>query len=325
MKHKLSVVISAYNEESRIKDCLDSVTWVDEIIVVDNSSTDGTSDIAKKYTGKVYLQPNDPFKIDLQKNAGFEKATGDYILSIDADEKASEELKEEIQKLMTHSNLKEGYFIPRHNFIFGKKIEHSGWYPDHQLRLFKRGKGKYENSVHKEIKLDGEAEYLKEHLIHNNYESIVQFINKNMIIYAQIKAGDLLKRNYSLRPGDLIRVPSKEFLSRFFAREGYKDGLHGLFLSLFMAASELAVLGYVWEKGGFKEGSLAEILKDTESELKEFNKNFSFWFLSIKIKESKNPLRKLSLKLRNKSSTFSPRSIKLNNLRGFKRVLDKLK
>ena len=87
MKQKISVVISAHNEESRIEACLDSVKWADEIIVVDNSSSDKTAEIARKYTDKVYLQPNDPLKIDLQKNAGFEKATGDFILSLDADER----------------------------------------------------------------------------------------------------------------------------------------------------------------------------------------------------------------------------------------------
>src|SRR3989344_597627 len=301
MKHKLSIVISAYNEESKLEDCLRSAKWADEIIVVDNSSTDNTAQIAKKYTDKIYNQPNDPLKIDIQKNTGFEKATGGYILSLDADEEVSPELRKEIEELLKKEVLRDGYLIPRKNIIFGKTMEYSGWYPDHQLRLFRKGKGLFKTeTVHQGISLDGEAEKLNQHLLHHNYESISQFIQKNMIIYARNQANALIKNNYELKPGDLIKIPSKEFLSRFFGRKGYKDGLHGLFLSFLMAASHLVILAYVWEKEGFKEVSSKEVLEDAESEFRTLRKDLKFWFLSIKINESKNPIRKLSLKLESK-------------------------
>ena len=121
-----------------------------------------------------------------------------------------------------------------------------------------------------------------------------------MIIYAKNQANALIKNNYDLKPGDLIKIPSKEFLSRFFGRKGYKDGLHGLFLSLLMAASHLVILAYVWEKEGFKEVSSKEVLEDAESEFRVLRKDLIFWFLSIKINESKNPIRKLSLKIESK-------------------------
>ena len=301
MKHKISIVISAYNEESKLEDCLRSAKWADEIIVVDNSSTDNTAQIAKKYTDKIYNQPNDPLKIDIQKNTGFEKATGGYILSLDADEEVSPELRKEIEELLKKEVLRDGYLIPRKNIIFGKTMEYSGWYPDHQLRLFRKGKGLFKTeTVHQGISLDGEAEKLNQHLLHHNYESISQFIQKNMIIYARNQANALIKNNYELKPGDLIKIPSKEFLSRFFGRKGYKDGLHGLFLSLLMAASHLVILAYVWEKEGFKEVSSKEVLEDAESEFRTLRKDLKFWFLSIKINESKNPIRKLSLKIESK-------------------------
>lgn len=301
MKHKLSIVISAYNEESKLESCLQSSKWADEIIVVDNSSTDNTAQIAKKYTKKVYSQQNNPLKIDIQKNTGFEKATGDYILSLDADEEVSPELRKEIEELLGKEVLIEGYLIPRKNIIFGKTMENSGWYPDHQLRLFKKGKGGFKTeTVHQGISVEGDKEYLSEHLIHHNYENISQFIQKNMIIYAKNQASALIKNNYDLKPGDLIKIPSKEFLSRFFGRKGYRDGLHGLFLSLLMAASHLVILAYVWEKEGFKEVSSKEVLEGAESELRVLHKDLKFWFLSIRINESKNPFRKLSLKLESK-------------------------
>lgn len=307
MKNKLSVVISAFNEEEKLDKCLSSVKWADEIIVVDNSSTDKTADIAKKYTDKVYIQTNDPQKIDIQKNTGFEKATGEFILSLDADEEVSPELRKEIEELLENGELKNGYLIPRKNIIFGKIIEHCGWYPDHQLRLFKKGKGLFKTeTVHQGISVDGEIEQLSQHLVHHNYENISQFIQKNMIIYARNQANALIKNNYELKPGDLIKLPSKEFLSRFFARKGYRDGIHGLFLSLLMAASHLVMLGFVWEKQGFKEVSSPNVLKETELELKDLSKELKFWFLSIKVEETKNPIRKLSLKLKNKVQHLSP-------------------
>lgn len=301
MKNRLSVVISAYNEEEKLDKCLDSVKWADEIVVMDNSSTDKTADIAKKYTEKVYSQTNDPLKIDIQKNAGFEKATSEFILSLDADEEVGPELKKEIEALLEKENLKDGYFVPRKNIIFGKTIEHSGWYPDHQLRIFRKGKGIFKTeTVHQGINVDGDKEYLSEHLLHRNYENISQFIQKNMIIYAKNQANALIKTGYVLTPGDLIKIPWKEFLSRYFARKGYKDGIHGLFLSLLMAASHLVMLGYVWEKEGFREVSSRKVLEDAESEFIAVNKDLKFWFVSIKIDESKNPIRKLSLKLKSK-------------------------
>ncbi|MCL4417363.1 MAG: glycosyltransferase family 2 protein, partial [Actinobacteria bacterium] len=143
--NKLSAVISAFNEEKKIEDCLKSVVHLaEEIIVVDNASTDNTSKIAKKYATKVYSQKNDPRLIDLQKNFGFEKATGDWILCLDADERITPELNEEIRGLLKNGESDtEGYYIPRKNIIFNKWIKHTGWYPDYQLRLFRREKGKF--------------------------------------------------------------------------------------------------------------------------------------------------------------------------------------
>jgi len=154
----LSVVITAFNEERKIKECLESVkdlAW--EIIIVDNSSTDKTVDVAKKYTQKIYSQKNDPQNIDIQKNFGFSKARGEWILSLDADERVIPELAEEIRgEIEREENGVKGYFIPRKNIIFGKWIEHTGWWPDYQLRLFKKGKGKYQQRhVHQNISLDG--------------------------------------------------------------------------------------------------------------------------------------------------------------------------
>ena len=124
----ISVVISAYNEEQNIKDCIESVVdFANEIIVVDNSSTDKTQEIAKKSGAVIYVQENDPKKIDLQKNFGFEKAKEEWILSLDADERLTPKLAQEITKTLSSDSHTSGYYIPRKNIIFGKWIKNSIW------------------------------------------------------------------------------------------------------------------------------------------------------------------------------------------------------
>src|SRR5579862_7963340 len=178
---KVSAVISAFNEEKNIQRCLESLSFASEIIVVDNSSSDKTAEIAKKYTKKVFTQKNNPSQIDLQKNFGFEKATSEWILSIDADEEISKELAKEIKSTILQKDYINGYWIPRKNIIFGKFIEHSGWFPDPQLRLFKKGTAKFVKAhVHEPVKLSGESAYLKNYIIHHHYENIAEFLNKTV-------------------------------------------------------------------------------------------------------------------------------------------------
>ena len=221
---------------------------------------------------------------------------------MDADEKVSEELKEEIMSILT-SKLPSmnGYWIPRKNIIFGKWIKHAGWYPDHQLRFFKKDKGKFEEkNVHEMIRLDGEAEFLKEHLIHYNFETISQFLHKHLNIYAANEADDILAKGYVYDWLDAIRFPAKEFLSRFFAREGYKEGVHGLIISILMAFYHLVIFAKIWEMQGFKEIYDQNILDKTEKEFKNFHKEMRYWFLNEKIKSTKNVFNRLRLKVKNK-------------------------
>ena len=291
--NKLSAVISVYNEEKNIERCLKSLDFADEIIVVDNSSTDKTVEVAKKYTDKVFTQKNDPSAIDLQKNFGFEKASSEWILSLDGDEEISKELREEIKYAIKKTTIVNGYWIPRQNFIFGKWIEHSGWYPDYQLRLFKKGKGKFINKhVHEPLTIEGETGHLRHNIIHHNYETILQFVQKNIIVYAPNEAEELLKKGYEFSFFDAIKLPLNEFLSRFFARKGYKDGYHGLMLALLMAFYYFVVFAYIWEKNGFKQYDKGNFLNDTEKEVKNAGKDILYWMSKEKIGSMKNPIKR---------------------------------
>lgn len=297
----LSVVVSAYNEEAKIAECLELVKWADEIVFVDNESTDKTAAIVKKYTSAIFTRPNN-LMLNVNKNFGFTKATSDWILSLDADERVTPELREEIESgIMNQEPFDSaqgksginGFWIPRKNIIFGKWMQHTGWYPDHQMRLFRRGKGKFaEAHVHEMIEVGGQTAYFKEHLLHYNYDSVGQFFYKATAIYAPNEAEQLLKKGYTFSSMDALRFPFREFLNRFFAQEGYKDGFHGLMLSLLMAMYHFIVFAKLWEKEGFKDGN-ENVLREVEQELRQERKELSHWFSQEKMKKTKNPLQKI--------------------------------
>lgn len=302
---KISAVISAFNEEANIERCLKSLSFADEIIVVDHQSQDNTQKLAKKYTDKVFSQENNPAEIDLQKNFGFAKATNEWILSIDADEEVSKELAEEIKSILkakpsSVANIN-GFWIPRKNFMFGKWIkENTGWYPDYQLRLFRKDKGRYESRhVHKDLSIDGETEKLKEHIIHHNYDSIEQYVKK-ILIYAPNEADEYLHGDYNFSYFDVIRFPISDFMAWFFARKGYKDGFHGLVLALMQAFYHFLVFAFIWEKQGFKEYDKEDFLKDTEKEFKRAGREIMYWISKEKLEMLKNPIQKNLQKISNK-------------------------
>jgi glycosyltransferase involved in cell wall biosynthesis len=135
----LSVVIITHNEEENIGECLESVRWADEIIVVDSDSSDKTEEICGTFGVNFIKEPWKGFA--LQKNSAIEKASRNWILSLDADERVTPELRKEIAAILESGNPHEGYFIARKNFFLGRWIRRCGWYPDYNLRLFQKGKG----------------------------------------------------------------------------------------------------------------------------------------------------------------------------------------
>lgn len=300
---KISIAILTFNEQDNIKDCLESVKWADEIILVDEKSSDKTVEIAKKYTKNIILvdhgsatgKTHDTM-FHKHKQLAIEKCTGDWIFQIDADERVSEELKNEIiQKC--HSELcgeaasllisESGFSVPRKSKIFGKYLEHTGWYPDYQVKLFKNGKGRYPcKSVHELIEIDGETGTLKSDLLHEHYKSVEQFIDR----MNRYTTNDAEFINKPVVWSDAIKYPLDEFLKRFFYWEGYKDGLHGLVLSLLMAANRLIVFSKLWEKQGFRSDKVT--LNDFYEQVKLVAKDFKYWQLAVE----KNPVKKALIK-----------------------------
>ena len=291
----LSVVISAYNEGKNIKDCLSSVKWADEIILVDNTSTDKTVEIAKEFTNKIYIRPNN-LMLNINKNYGFSKATSEWVLSLDADERVTDELEEEIIKATRYKI--DGFWIPRKNIIFGKWIKHGIWWPDYQLRLFKKEAGKFRcKHVHEYLKVEGKTTKLKSPLIHYNYQTVSQYLYKLDKIYTENEAENIIESYKQLVWQDALRMPVRDFLKTFFAQEGYKDGIHGLVLSLLQSFYALVVFAKVWEKQGFKGETDKDFSNKVVEECKRLGEEFKYWLIQTKLKTEKNPFKKVLVRL----------------------------
>ena len=297
MKQTLSVVISAYNEEKKIGACIASVAGLaHEIIVIDNSSTDGTAKIASSLKAVVFKKENN-LMLNINKNYGFEKAKGTWILNLDADEEVTEELKDEIQHILESepSQIKKGYWISRKNIIFGKWIQYGLWWPDKQLRLFQKGSGKFQcKHIHEYVDVDGEIGELTHPYIHHNYDSISQYLLK-LERCTTSEAIALTETQYQLSWFDAIRFPISDFMKIFFAQSGYKDGLHGLVLSLFQGFYSFIVFTKLWEMEQFSQKSVT--LPAITGELEKQGREFSYWMLSAKIRESHNFLYRIILKI----------------------------
>ena len=155
---RLSVTIIAWNEEERLRACLESVAWADEIVVVDAESGDKTVQIAHEFTDKVSVRPWPGFAA--QKNFAIDQATGDWILSLDADERVTPELRDRVRAILKDKSAVDGYSIPRRNIFWGAWVRHGGLYPDYQLRLFRRSAGRFvENAVHESVTVSGRVSH----------------------------------------------------------------------------------------------------------------------------------------------------------------------
>lgn len=291
----ISVVLSVFNVSETISQCLSSVSWADEIVVIDNESTDKTVAIAKKFTKNIFTRPNNPM-LNVNKNYGFTKATGDWIICLDGDEVITAELAKEIQEKAL-SSAPVGYWIPRKNIIFGKWIQHGLWWPDKQLRLFRRGRGKFPcKHVHEYIEVDGPTLDLSEPFLHYNYQTVSQFLRKMETIYTENEVKNLMAANYQFAWYDAIRFPVSDFVKIYFAQEGYKDGLHGLVLGILQALYSFVVFAKLWERQQFVEKEVT--LPTVSEELARAQKEISYWQKTVLIGESRNILEKLFLKFR---------------------------
>lgn len=298
MHPKLSVVINTFNEEKNIERAIKSVGWADEILVCDMYSDDNTAVIAKKLGAKILFHKRVGF-VEPARNFVISKAEGEWVLVLDADEEIPDSLRDKIKEVISSGGVLTHVEIPRLNIIFGKTMKAAMWWPDYNIRLFKKSSVTWSNKIHSKPKTEGQGLRLSElerfAIIHHHYETISQFLLR-LDRYTTVQAKELKESGYEFDWRDLFSKPLGEFLSRFFANRGFDDGLHGLALSLLQAFSHLVMYLKVWELKGFPDKSInfSELKKESDKNGAEIDHWLKYGNLS------KNKLKRIIQKIKNK-------------------------
>ena len=248
----LSVAVLARDNEGEIADCLASVSWADEVMVIlDARSRDRTAAIAKELGARVVRHHFENFAA--QREFGLSLPRNEWLFYVDSDERATASLAQEIRQVIEDDGYA-GWWVPRRNFIWGREIRHGGWYPDYQLRLLRLGHARYDlaRAVHEVVILDGQEGYLREPLLHFNYRTLGQFVAKQCQ-YVGYEAEILYKQGTRPKPWTYISQPIREFWRRYVTLQGYRDGLWGLLLCALVAYyygfAVTVALGRRWRDG----------------------------------------------------------------------------
>lgn len=228
----LSVVVLTKNEEKNICPCLESVAgWANEIIVVDDESTDKTVDIAGEYADKIIIR-----KMDIegrQRNFAYSQAKNLWVLSLDADERVTEELKSEIKNAISHYTKYNGFTIPRRNYIGNYWVKYGGWYPSPQLKIFRKDKFHYEEvNVHPRAFMDEPCGHLKSDIIHYSYKNLEDFLYK-LNNQTTREAQKWFEQNKPMCLGRFIWRSIDRFIRIYIGRKGYKDGFVGFVIAFY--------------------------------------------------------------------------------------------
>jgi glycosyltransferase involved in cell wall biosynthesis len=250
----ISAMINTYNEEKNITDCLKSLQWVDELVVVDSGSTDKTVQIAHQYAHKVVSVPSGDFSEI--RNGGLQYLTSDWVLIVDADERVTVDLQAEIQNIITGNPIEVGFSIPRKNLFMGYWIRNCGWYPDYVLRLFRNSpQHRFSGRVHESVILNGKTNKLSNPLIHYTYESLEQYLNK-FNRYTTLAAEMMYEKG---RKANLIHLcirPQLEFIKMFIFKAGFKDGIYGLVVAYMSSMYVFVKFAKLWlrQQRGMMDG-----------------------------------------------------------------------
>lgn len=297
----LSVVINTKdaltgNDEHKFADTLKSIAFADEIIVVDMNSSDRTVEIAKKFTDKIYTFRDVGF-VEPARNFAIRKASKDWVLIIDADEILPGTLKDRILQLTQGDATADVYYLPRKNLVFGIWFHSAGWWPDYQLRLFKKGAVVWSDKIHSVPKTKGNTDKLAPRedyaILHYNYQTVEQFIER-LNRYTSHEARQ--RQEGRLSSSAVIDAFNAELMSRLFEHKGLSGGMHGVSLSFLQAFYELVVVLKQWERAGFPEYKSD---RRTVRSLQKLSANLDYWLADWHISQS-GGLSRLFWKLRRK-------------------------
>ena len=295
----ISALIHTYNEEKNIERALSSLSFADEIVLVDMGSNDNTCEIASQFTTKIFQHPYTGF-VEPARNFGIQKTKNKWVLVIDADEEIGSGLARYLTSEIKNPKA-DFYRIPRKNIIFGKWMKHTGWWPDYQIRFFKKGAISWNDQIHGIPLTKGKGQEIEAtenlSITHHNYQTIEQFIER-LNRYTNISAKQLYLSNVRFSVAKLFAMPVREFVDRFFVREGYKDGVHGLALSILQSLSESVTCLKLWELEGFKQEKieLTKIQRYFQTE----HKQKQYWIMESLIRSSSSSIYNILLRLKRK-------------------------
>lgn len=267
---KLSAIVITKNEEDRIKTCLESIKWADEIIIIDNGSVDKTIEIAKNYTDKIFVSKDLDFPS--LRNKGMEKSTGDWILYIDADERILTPLKEELAQVI-ESTQHSAFAISRKNIIFGEEKKYGPFWPDWVIRLFKKSDfEKWAGKIHEQPKFKGDLGYSKNSLIHLTHRSLDQIVLKSLE-WSKIEARLRLETHHPKMTGwRFLRIFISEAFNQGVLRRGFFNGTVGIMDSLLQAFSMYMTYVRLWQ---FQQSTTLDEAYD-QIDKKLIENNFKF-------------------------------------------------
>ncbi|MBI4320667.1 MAG: glycosyltransferase family 2 protein [Chloroflexi bacterium] len=239
----VSVVIIAFNEAAGIRECLGSVAWCDDIVVVDSGSTDGTPEICRQVTSKVFIRPWPGYSA--QRNWAHQQARHPWIFILDADERVSSELRREIELLDPPDDV-DGYTATCRNYLGGRWMRYGGLYPDFHLRLFRADKCTYAGQVHEQPAISGKVLPLRGDVIHYTYDDFADYLAK-INRYTSLQAEEFQRAG--TRPRWLLLKPFVYFVRAFVRDAGWRDGSFGLLYSAMIGLYPLVLYAKLWEKG----------------------------------------------------------------------------
>lgn len=302
----ISVVVIAKNAKNTIASVLKSVQFAEEVILVDIKSGDETTELAKKYTSRIYHYHEDTRFVEPVRNFAISKATKDWVLVLDADEEIPSTLAIKLQEL-SRSEDNHAFYLPRKNLVSGFWMQHTGWWPDYQLRFFRKGLVTWSDTIHgrpiiadkKEARiLEAKEEWA---ILHHNYADTKDYLAR-FDRYTDIEAmqkSQLIGSDFIISSSTLLQTFSDDFLRRFFQKEGYLDGARGFYMSIMQAAYQMTVQMKIFDL----LGNQANLEKDPQqlilSDLRHFQKDLNYWIDDLAVKKSKG-IQKLFALLRRK-------------------------
>lgn len=241
-RQPISVTLITFNEEDRIRDALESVRWADEIVVIDSFSSDATVDICREFTNHVFRIPWQGYVT--QKNIATQKTSHTWVLNLDADERVSPELAQEIQNALRQPPRVVGFYMPRMTYYLGDWIRHCGWYPDAKLRLFHKDSGQWVGqALHEKVEVRGPTTTLRHPIYHYSYRNISDHLRR-IDQYTTIAAEH---KHRPVSGAEIFGRTLFTFFKKYVLKQGFRDGTRGLIVSILSAFTVAVKYAKTWE------------------------------------------------------------------------------